>query len=222
MAFSNFSQPSTPPKKVTMQEQKKGYQFSIGLIAGVSSVVIIASGLAAWWAWTAIRGEQTPSWIPDPAQNKQEEPSPIPSPGIEAKVYWLRVEGNKIDLAPTSMVIEQGSDPSAVLEKALSELLTGTQKSEYTSTIPQETQLRSVSLEQDGIHIDLSQEFTFGGGSTSMMGRVGQILYTATSLDPEAKVWLEVQGEPLEYLGGEGLHIPQPLTRKEWEANYQL
>jgi len=48
------------------------------------------------------------------------------------------------------------------------------------------------------------------------------VLYTATSLDPEAKVWLEVQGEPLEYLGGEGVYIPQPLTRNEFQANYEL
>ena len=203
-----------------MQEQKKGYQFSTGLIAGVSTVVIIAGGFAAWWAWTAIiKGEQTPPWVSEPAQ--PDEPSDPPVEKVEAEVYWLKVTDNKIELAAQPMTVEP-AEKSVLVEKALKQLLSGTQEETYTSTIPEATQLRSVSFQDDGIHIDLSEGFTFGGGSTSMMGRVGQILYTATSLDPDAKVWLEVQGEPLEYLGGEGLYIPQPLTRNEFQANYQL
>ncbi len=204
-----------------MQEQKKGYQFSTGLIAGVSSVLIIAGGFAAWWAWTAIKGEQTPPWVSEPAEPSDPKPSDPPADKVEAEVYWLKVIDNKIELAAQPMVVEQ-AEKSVIVEKALTQLLSGTDQGDYTSSIPEATQLRSVSFQQDGIHIDLSEEFTFGGGSASMMGRVGQVLYTATSLDPEAKVWLEVQGEPLEYLGGEGLYIPQPLTRNEFQANYQL
>ena len=205
-----------------MQEQKKGYQFSTGLIAGVSTVVILAGGFAAWWAWTAIlKGEQTPPWVSEPAQPNDPKPPENPVDQVEAEVYWLKVTDNKIELAAKSMQVES-AEKSVVVEKALKQLLSGTQEGDYTTTIPEATQLRSVSFQADGIHIDLSEEFTFGGGSTSMMGRVGQILYTATSLDPEANVWLEVQGDPLEYLGGEGLYIPQPLTRNEFQANYQL
>jgi len=38
-----------------------------------------------------------------------------------------------------------------------------------------------VTIQNDGIHVDLSQEFTTGG-SASMSSRVAQVLYTATSL----------------------------------------
>jgi spore germination protein GerM len=205
-----------------MQEQKKGYQFSTGLIAGVSSVLIIAGGFAAWWAWIVIKGEPTPAWITSLTQpNRSNSSENLTSEKVEAQVYWLKVTDNQIELAAKPMLIEQAEE-NVVVEKALQKLLAGTQEGNYTSTIPEATQLRSVSFQGDGIHIDLSQEFTFGGGSASMIGRVGQVLYTATSLDPEAKVWLEVQGEPLEYLGGEGVYIPQPLTRKEFQANYEL
>ena len=204
-----------------MQEQKKGYQFSTGLIAGVSSVLIIAGGFAAWWAWTAIKGEPTLPWVSQPSEPNDSDPLNNPIDKVEAEVYWLKVTDNKIELAAQPMVVEQAEN-SVVVEKALTQLLSGTDNGEYTSTIPEATQLRSVSFQDDGIHVDLSEDFTFGGGSASMMGRVGQILYTATSLDPEAKVWLEVEGEPLEYLGGEGLYIPQPLTRDKFQANYQL
>jgi len=47
-----------------------------------------------------------------------------------------------------------------------------------------------------------------------MSSRVAQVLYTATSLQPNAKVWIDIEGKPLEVLGGEGLLLEQPLTGK--------
>jgi len=50
-----------------------------------------------------------------------------------------------------------------------------------------------------------------------MSSRVAQVLYTATSLQPNAKVWIDIEGKPLEVLGGEGLLLEQPLTRESFE-----
>ena len=76
--------------------------------------------------------------------------------------------------------------------------------------------------ENDEVHVNLSEDFTSGGGSTSMMGRVGQVVYTATTLNPKAKVYIDVNGKPLDVLGGEGVELQQPLTRESFQKNYPL
>jgi len=81
------------------------------------------------------------------------------------------------------------------------------------SSNPTVNKASSVTIQNDGIHVDLSQEFTTGGGSASMSSRVAQVLYTATSLQ-QMQVWIDIEGKPLEVLGGEGLLLEQPLTRK--------
>jgi spore germination protein GerM len=101
-------------------------------------------------------------------------------------------------------------------------LLAGPTEGTGSTTIPKGTKLQSLKVENDGIHVNLSNEFTTGGGSTSMIGRVGQVVYTATTLNPNAKVYIEVNGKKLETLGGEGLEVEQPLTREKFDKDYSL
>jgi spore germination protein GerM len=138
-------------------------------------------------------------------------------------VYWLDNVNNSIELVPSTVSLDEDTEnEQEILNEAFDRLLAGPSDSDYASSIPEETELRDISVKADGVHVDLSEDFTFGGGSASMMGRVAQILYTATSLDPDAQVWLEIEGEPLEVLGGEGLLIDQPLTRQSFEKNFEL
>ncbi len=91
-----------------------------------------------------------------------------------------------------------------------------------STTIPKGTKLLGIKVKNNEVHVNLSEEFTSGGGSTSMMGRVGQVVYTATTLNPQAKVYIDVNSKQLDVLGGEGVELDQPLTRESFKQKYPL
>lgn len=201
-----------------MTEQQRS--IPVGAIAGISAAVV-AAGVGAWWAMNS-RNPTTPP-IPNVVQQPT-VPSPSPSPPViqqTAQVYWLKDAGNHLEVVPQPLKVAN-NQPNAVLAAAFNNLLLGATDPTLSSTIPAGTKLRSVLIENDGIHVDLSEEFTTGGGSASMTGRVAQVLYTATTLQPDAKVWIDVEGKPLEVLGGEGLELEQPMTRQNFEENFTL
>lgn len=197
--------------------QQRSNRIPLGVIAGLAAAAVAAAGGAAWWAMNSHQPPTTSR-----ASSTPEQPSPVlPAAEQTAQVYWLKDTGNNLDLVnkPVTVATIQSN---GVLESAFMQLLAGPTDASVSSTIPQSTKLRSVTIHNDGIHVDLSQEFTTGGGSASMSSRVAQVLYTATSLQPNAKVWIEVEGKPLEVLGGEGLLLEQPLTRESFEKNFTL
>lgn len=214
-----------------MEDQSRTRSSSVGLIAGLSALIMAAGGGAAWLAWRASPPDlatRAPNATTSPnfstAQPPQQTQSAQPAESEVARAYWLQDTGTGVELVPSQIALQPDLQPEAALQAAFAQLLTGPKAGEtaIATTIPQGTQLRSLTVEPDGIHIDLSKEFTAGGGSTSMTGRVAQVLYTATSLQPDAKVWLSVDGEPLETLGGEGLLLDQPFTRQSFAKDFPL
>lgn len=210
------------------------------IAAGASIFALATGGAVAWWNWTAARNPSTPTPTatiapanpPPPAVS---QPSTQPSIAASPKeretrraatekspqVYWLKNSGSQIQLVSSPAELNS-TNSIAPLKSALSQLLAGPKTAAVSTTIPSTTRLRSVAVQEDGIHIDLSQGFRTGGGTASMTGRVAQVLYTATSLDPDAPVWLSVEGKPIESIGGEGLMLEQPLTRKRFKQDFSL
>lgn len=200
-----------------MTGQQKVNPISGGAIALAISAALAAGGGLAWWGFQANQ-PITPSVTPNVVQNS---PPPATKLSTTAKIYLLKDTGRNLELVPSP--IEVNSDqPDTVLTAAFNSLLANTNNGTASSTIPEGTKLRSVKIQDDGIHVDLSTEFTTGGGSASMSGRLAQVIYTATTLQPEAKVWIDVEGKPLEILGGEGLEIERPMTRQNFEENFSL
>ncbi len=198
-----------------MSEQKTN-RISNGAIAAVAAAVLAVAGGGGWYAWnsTQVPNTQSPSTTTQPLSPITQEQSP--------SIFWLTDTGTGLELVPQPLKISATDEPNKVLTTAFEKLLQGPTEGTGSTTIPQGTKLLGVKKESDGIHVNLSDEFTSGGGSASMMGRVGQVIYTASTLDPNANVYIEVNGEKLDVLGGEGLELEQPLTRKSFNENFQL
>jgi spore germination protein GerM len=201
-----------------MTRQQRVNDISSRTIAfGVAAALATGGGLA-WWGFQS-SNPVVPGVTPNVVQNS---PPPATVQSTIAKIYLLRDTGRNLELVPTSIEVN-AEQPNAVLIGAFNSLLTNIENSKtVSSTIPEGTKLRSLTIQKDGIHVDLSTEFTTGGGSASMMGRLAQVIYTATTLQPNANVWIDVEGKPLEILGGEGLEIERPMTRQNFEENFSL
>ena len=163
---------------------------------------------------------QTNSPIANPTSINQVTQSPSAARAVdgELSIYWIEAKRNKLVAVPIAIKAKNNDE---AISQAVNSLITEKPpESELYSAIPAKTKVLNVSVENQDIRIDLSREFTQGGGSASMQGRIIQVLYSATSLQPEAKVYLSVEGKSLKYIGGEGLEVPQPMTRKDFALEF--
>ncbi|MDO5438209.1 MAG: GerMN domain-containing protein [bacterium] len=104
------------------------------------------------------------------------------------------------------------------LEAALKELISGSKRQDrlegaYTE-IPQGTKLLSFKEEPDKIAINLSKEFEGGGGAQSVQARLLQLVKTVNVYSSNKPVYLYIEGKRIEYLGGEGIYVEQPLNEE--------
>lgn len=208
-----------------MKEQPGSKRISSGVIAAVSAAVVAVGGCVAWLTHSSTTQNQPESTITSTTQISQPPTTQATPQKNEqtTQIYRLKDTGKNFELVPQEVQVQvKGNKPNQVLEAAFQTLLTHPTDGTNSSTIPKGTKLLSLKVRNDGIHVNLSEEFTTGGGSSSMTGRVGQVVYTATSQDPNAKVYVEVNGKKLDTLGGEGLELEQPLTRDSFKKNYQL
>jgi len=193
-----------------MKENKNSNSFlSTKTIAALVTTILALGSITAWYAYNNLevknQDNKPTETIPNPDNNSNNNQQKIEIYGLNEE---LKIIPNTVDIN-----IDKTENPQESLTIAFNTLLTGFNSNNLTSAIPENTKLMSLTVKEDGIHIDLSSEFTTGGGSASMIGRLGQIVYTASSLNPNVNVWINVDGKPLDILGEEGLMVEQPMTR---------
>ncbi|WP_267383949.1 GerMN domain-containing protein [Cyanobacterium sp. uoEpiScrs1] len=192
-------------------------RLSIGFIGGIIVAILATGSVATWWSLNTLKTSN------DLTKISTESPTIGDQIKIElGRVYWLNDTGDHFELLARPVIVDESTDNKEILQTALESLLAGSTEPGQITTIPQGTELLNLIVDSEGVKIDLSQKFTTGGGSASMTGRLAQILYTSTSLDPNTKVWVTIDGQPLEILGEEGLEIEQPITRQWFNENFEL
>ncbi len=85
-------------------------------------------------------------------------------------------------------------------------------KQGYYSEIPKNVDLLSIKETKDKIIVNLSSKFGQGGGSESVENRVKQLSKTVKNYVGAKKIYLYIDNKEVEYLGGEGVYITQPLN----------
>ncbi|NJK34120.1 MAG: GerMN domain-containing protein [Oscillatoriales cyanobacterium SM2_2_1] len=168
---------------------------------------------------TAIAGGTTVAILSQQIQNPSAT-QPILDAPVErtVEVYWLESRRNRLVAVPRRL---KSLSEASTLRQVLVEMVAKPpQEPNLYSAIPQNVKILNLAVQGQDIRLDLSREFLGGGGSATMQGRVIQILYTATSLNPDARLFLSVEGQPLFFLGGEGLEIKQPLTRNNFAVEF--
>ncbi|MGD1852316.1 MAG: GerMN domain-containing protein [Cyanophyceae cyanobacterium] len=209
-------------------------RVSVGL--SIAASIAIAAGATTAW----VASQQQDSVAPEPPPSVSVAPaSPPPavaeSPAGEASppadpkavvqslmVYWLKDTGRSLELTPLSTKVYAPDRPEDILMAALAQLFSQPPAQDVGNAVPLETKILSVAVKKDGVHVDVSEGFIAGGGAASMMGRLGQLIFTATTLNPNAPVWISVAGEPLTILGGEGIEVMQPMTRQQFSENFNM
>lgn len=185
------------------------------ILIGFSLLLIGVAEITGLWALSRV----ILSTVTKSESSTVEEVQPAK---FSPQIYQLEIANNSIQLIPQK-IYTTATSPEIALTQALDKLLAQSIAFEPTSTIPQGTRLLDLHTSEEEVYIDLSQEFTQGGGSSSMIYRVAQVLYTATSIDPQAAVFLSIEGQPLneDYpLGGEGLLLEYPLTRQQFTKDF--
>jgi len=182
----------------------------IGLIA---AAIVSGFGIASW-----LGGNSVPP-TGNPRSNILSQP-PTQSINVERQVtlYWIATKEKKFIAVP--MPISAPSSEVALKTALTTVIAQSVKQPNLYSAIPPQTKVLDFTVKDKNIRLNLSKEFASGGGSASMTGRVVQILYTATSLSPDANLFLSIEGKPLTYLGGEGVEISQPITRESFPLEF--
>lgn len=153
------------------------------------------------------------------------KPTEIPTKPDETKekkvadVYFLALDAD--DNGIYKKVTREYNTTEDKLDFAIKELLKGPNLVEKSmgaySEIPKTTKLLKIKHDENKIIIDLSSDFQYGGGTDSVYSRMMQLIKTSINNTKDKKIYLYLDGKQVNFIGGEGIMVSQPLSEKSLE-----
>jgi len=130
-------------------------------------------------------------------------------------VYFMKKKGQQnFVIKPVKREI---TGETSKISLAINELLKAPSQKEqsegYYTEIPSKTTVISVKETSKEAVINLSRDFESLGGSTSMSYRLKQLVNTALDAEKTKPVFLELNGQRVSFIGGEGVLVNQPLSK---------
>jgi spore germination protein GerM len=117
------------------------------------------------------------------------------------RLYNKDIDGSKIKFAVTSLI--RGPKPD---EK---------QKGVYTE-VPSGSEIINITEQPNRIIVNLNSTFVNGGGTESLYKRLYQLIKTV-HLNTSLPVYLYIDGQQADVVGGEGIMLSQPLSNSSLE-----
>jgi Spore germination protein len=147
-------------------------------------------------------------------------PDPAPSGTTIVRAYfWLGGASGSEGLVA---VLREVPGTKAVATAAVNAVLAGPSASEagrsITTAIPDGSQLLGITIESGVATVNLSKEFESGGGSASVLTRLGQMVYTLTQFPKVTSVVFQIEGETRTTFSSEGVVLDKPVTRADYVA----
>ncbi len=129
----------------------------------------------------------------------------------EKKLHTCYFYNNQGKLTPIVREVKgSNSLESAILLLLKGPLVSESKKGIY-SEIPPNVDLINITSDNQKAIINLTSNFGNGGGFSSVENRVKQLSATAKNAAPNKAIYLYIDGKEVEYLGGDGVYIKQPL-----------
>ena len=171
---------------------------------------------------------------PDITPEPSDEPTDLPSTGPTASdnpgssqapagttvvraYFWL---GGGEGSAGLVAVLREVPGTTAVARAAMNALLAGPSTAEagrsISTVVPDGSQLLGLSIKDGIATVDLSSEFESGGGSASVLTRLGQVVYTLTQFPSVKSVVFQIEGETRSVFGSEGVVLDGPVGRSDY------
>ena len=111
-------------------------------------------------------------------------------------------------------------DMPDVASNAIRELIDGPTSADHDldlwTSVPADTLLLGLTIEDGLATIDLSREFEVGGGTYNILSRLAQVVYTLTQFPTVDEVLFYLDGEPAEVFSGEGVVLEDPVGRDDY------
>lgn len=154
-----------------------------------------------------------------PEENTQKPQVPVEKTYIN--VYFIGQNDSKEEVyKAVNREYDKEIDGSKI-KFAIQALISGPNEKErakgvYTE-IPAGTRIISINETADKVIINVNSNFEQGGGTESIYKRLNQIIKTAKR-NTTKPVYLYIEGNKAEVIGGEGIMITQPLNEKSLEG----
>ncbi len=154
-------------------------------------------------------------------QKPQETPHTKPTEKTYVSIYFIGQNSAKEDVYKSvSREYKKDTDGSKI-KFAIQSLISGPKQDEKTNgiytEIPSGTKLISITETSDKVIINLNSTFEQGGGTESIYKRLNQLIKTAKN-NTNKQVYLYLNGNKAEVIGGEGIMITQPLNENSLDG----